>query len=476
MNMRITTNMVKNSYQYNLQKSTRQLSDSRDKVLTQRTFTSYAEDPAAATLSFRLRRSWYQTNNYLANTTDVYSKFNTAWHNLTGVVEELSDRTARVSSIRGNNEPTGEARRALAIDLRETAESVIQAMNQKFGDHFIFAGNDALNPPFSWSSDGTILYYRGVNVNAGGVKNPADPPDWGEIDPETGLPANMPQTGTSAYDRLWMQYYEDLKQYNEDMAAYEEDGGVTLPEPTKPESPAEAEQPDWVKAVEDYVIDEYGTIDKEKLYEEMDLEDIDLAWLDYYQDQADLQKLQAMSGEEMYIDLGMGAAESSPNSPVKGTYFNSALCGIDFLGFGVDKDGDPLNLALIMKELADVFETWDEDIDPQGYNPDLAKGSAAGLSSAELEAKAMRLMDKLKAAQENTTEHWVELDANSVYLQTTESRLAIQASDLNIQFLDIEQMDLAEAITNFSWDYMCYNSALKIGNQLLGQSLIDYMS
>ena len=41
--------------------------------------------------------------------------------------------------------------------------------------------------------------------------------------------------------------------------------------------------------------------------------------------------------------------------------------------------------------------------------------------------------------------------------------------------LDVEQIDLADAITAFSWDQFCYNSALKVGNQLLSQSLLDYM-
>ena len=47
--------------------------------------------------------------------------------------------------------------------------------------------------------------------------------------------------------------------------------------------------------------------------------------------------------------------------------------------------------------------------------------------------------------------------------------------DTNAQILDVMQVDLAEAITNFSWQQYCYNAALKIGNQLLSQSLIDYM-
>ena len=35
---------------------------------------------------------------------------------------------------------------------------------------------------------------------------------------------------------------------------------------------------------------------------------------------------------------------------------------------------------------------------------------------------------------------------------------------------------MADAITGLSWQQYCYNAALKIGNQLLSQSLIDYMN
>ena len=75
MGFRITTNMMMNTYRYNLQNSTKKRADSSDKVLTQRNFNSYAEDPAAATQAFRLRRDYYQTNNQITNTKDVYSKF-----------------------------------------------------------------------------------------------------------------------------------------------------------------------------------------------------------------------------------------------------------------------------------------------------------------------------------------------------------------------------------------------------------------
>ena len=52
MGFRITTNMMMNTYRYNLMNSTQKRADSSDKVLTQRNFNSYAEDPAAAAQAY----------------------------------------------------------------------------------------------------------------------------------------------------------------------------------------------------------------------------------------------------------------------------------------------------------------------------------------------------------------------------------------------------------------------------------------
>ena len=64
MGFRITTNMMMSTYRYNLMQNTGQLDSSRNKVLTQRKFSSYAEDPAAATNAWRLRRSLTQNAGF----------------------------------------------------------------------------------------------------------------------------------------------------------------------------------------------------------------------------------------------------------------------------------------------------------------------------------------------------------------------------------------------------------------------------
>ena len=44
------------------------------------------------------------------------------------------------------------------------------------------------------------------------------------------------------------------------------------------------------------------------------------------------------------------------------------------------------------------------------------------------------------------------------------------------QIHDLEDMDEAEAISSFIWAQYCYNAALKVGNSVLSESLMDYMS
>lgn len=482
MGFRITTNMMMSTYRYNLMNSTNRLADSVDKVQTKRNFNSYAEDPAAATQAFRLRRDWYRTQNQIANNKDVYSKFNTAHNNVQGMLDNLINPMEKISVIRGTNGTAGESRQALAQVLRESAESMIQGFNQQLGDHFVFAGNDGLNAPFEWR--GEELYYRGINVNAGGVEKPlAEEPDW-----LSQLKANAEaQTDPTEKERAmgWYKYYaretDEKPSEPADASVYAKmfaDADTTTPASEKEgwlkyytrqtdKTPVAAEPTTWGAK------DKYGVPENMPSYSSDPTEQ---GWIEYYKDQGDLAKLKAMSEEEMYIDLGMGAEENGANNPVRGTYFNSALSALNYTDFGVDEDGDPKNFAILMRQMADVFDTWDEDADPQGFNPELAKNSAKGLTSDELEKKAFRLMDKLKAAQETLTADHVELNARATFLQTNQERLELQASELNGEIMDVEQVDLADAITNLSWDQMCYNAALKIGTQLLSQSLIDYMN
>lgn len=346
MSFRVTTGMSLNSYRYNLNKVNTQVSDARDTVLTQRNFNSYAADPAAATQAFRLRRAYWQTTTHLNNSEDAYNKFNVAWSSVGSVVEDLSDKAAHISSIAGITGTAGSSRLALGQSLVQSAQSVILSMNVQYGDQYVFAGNDALNVPFTWDDQGN-LFYRGVNVSCA-------------------------------------------------------------------------------------------------------------------EDTADYAALKTLAEESQYVDIGLGMKESSPGEVINGSAFDMSLPGIEFLGYGLDENNDPKNLAVLMYKLGSIFANCDPDTG--AYNPP---------SDEEV---ANRLVEKLNLAHDAITEKYVELDTRSQFLTTNTDRLTLQQSSLNEQILNVEQVDLADAITDFSWQQYCYNAALKVGNQLLGQTLIDYMN
>lgn len=402
MGMRITTGMAMNTYRYNLQNSTSNLSSSRNTVLTQRKFDSFSDDPASAIQAWRVRRAMTDTGCYQKNNSDTYTRINIAWVTMDTVKNKIADPDGRGSAIYGQNGPTASARRELGKVLSNTAESVIHAMNgAKSGENFVFAGDDELNAPFSWNDDHTVLYYRGVNVNAGGVEKPADPdPFAGQDTDDFGVPVGASDVlrGTKA-------------------------DGSPLDRPATEE---------------------------EKL------------WAAYYADQGDVQKLKDMSQEEANIDLGMGMLEDADGKLIPGTYFNRALPGINMLGFGVDADGDPNNVCLMMKKLGAIYDRCKEDT-----------GDFANDQDKE---DAERLLTKLKGGVDYVIDQYVDVDTKGAFLQQNETRLDMQGDYLGEQRAALEDVDLADAITAFSWDYYCYSAALKVGTQLLSQSLIDYMS
>lgn len=346
MNFRITTGMTMNTYRYNLMKVTNQLTNAQNTVLTGRNFSSYSEDPGKATQAWGLRRDLYRNSSYMSNTQYTQQKIQTGWTAMGTVTGELG-LTAKDAIESALNDPTGAGRQPLGIVLQETAESIVQTLNLKYGDHYVFNGTDGLEAPFSWCEDTGDLLFRGVNVNA--------------------------EPGTEDYAKL-------------------------------------------VSMTSEY--------------------------------------------EKNFVDIGIGMTETADGDLIEATAFNNSISGLDFLGFGVDEDGDPLNLASIVKEIGDILAASDPN---------------SGAMSAEDEATITRLFDKFNDALSSSTAEFVALDARQEFLITNESRLDESAALLNEQIGFIENKDAAEAILELSWQQYTYNAALSIGTQLLGQSLIDYM-
>ncbi len=176
--------------------------------------------------------------------------------------------------------------------------------------------------------------------------------------------------------------------------------------------------------------------------------------------QENYPKLQAMAAETTYVDIGIGFEEDA-DGIVDTSAYNTALSGLNFLGYGVDEDGDPLNVVSILKELSEIALRCDRD---------------TGAYAEGDEETAQRLGLKLADAIDRVSEKHVELSAKTTYLNLNVELLTSTRDNLDTQRADLEDVDQAMAITEMSWAQYCYNAALKIGNDVLSNSLIDYLS
>ena len=114
-----------------------------------------------------------------------------------------------------------------------------------------------------------------------------------------------------------------------------------------------------------------------------------------------------------------------------------------------------------MDELGSIFTRCDSD---------------GNYASAADEARAGVLVGKLSDAIDRVQEKHVTLSAQVNYLQTNEEQLKEVKLDMNENLEKTERMDLADAITEMMWAQYSYNAALRIGNSILSQSLIDYLN
>lgn len=88
---------------------------------------------------------------------------------------------------------------------------------------------------------------------------------------------------------------------------------------------------------------------------------------------------------------------------------------------------------------------------------------------------AYRLLNKLQDAVAELSNQHTSIDTKGKFLQSNQTRLEDQADVLQEERYNIENVNPADAISELMYNYTSYSAALKIGTQLLTESLIDYM-
>ena len=452
MSFRITTNGMFHSYRGNLSRANKNLFNSMTRVETERKFNSYAEDPAAANRAFQMRRSYWNTGNQIDNTNYLLAKFQTGWDAVDSIVDGNDDRPGLdgiLQSLRGITGTAGAGRSILGRTLISTAEAIVGAMNVRYGDTYVFAGADGLNVPFTWriekDAEGNvtdkILLYRGVPVDTEDPEAVMEKYSLSAADLQLKRPEDEPMTEG--------QFYGLDKDYSS-LKGSEDGSKLSFEEYLKDQGINKL----------DATFDDYKNWFSEK--NELTYEYDTALKLQEYDNAV---KLQEMNNESTLVDIGLGFRLNEDGITINpATAYNSALSGIQILGFGFDKNGNAKNIVSLMQELGEIFNRCDSESGE--YNKDYPGD----------EARAEELVVLLRKAIGDVQEQHAILDGKSDYLQKNLVQLDDNKFNLNTEILDIEEMDMAAAIQDMMWAQYTYNAALRIGTQILSQSLFDYLS
>lgn len=164
-------------------------------------------------------------------------------------------------------------------------------------------------------------------------------------------------------------------------------------------------------------------------------------------------KLKEMMGETLYVDLGFGLEEDGTSTLLGNTAFNVAVSGLSILGYGKNADGNSQNVVVLLGEMADELEKEPFD-----------------------ETKFGKMMDQFTESKNVASNYVAELGTRSQFLEDTKKILTDSQDTINEQILDVEEVDMAAAISDYVWQQYAYNAALKVGTSILSPSFIDFMS
>ncbi|MEL7649221.1 MAG: flagellar hook-associated protein FlgL [Sedimentibacter sp.] len=175
----------------------------------------------------------------------------------------------------------------------------------------------------------------------------------------------------------------------------------------------------------------------------------------------DMEKLM---NEVINIDIGLGMTFDSTGNLNKDTVFNISMAGISFMGYGnatdadgnteLDADGNPVpnNLYTLLEKMKEQLRSSDYSLE-----------------------KITPFINEFDRQKKQVLVGITDIGAKTNYLDFIKLRNEDIQYNLNEKLVDVEQVDSAEAIVDFSMQEYAYNAALSMGNKILQNSFIDFM-
>lgn len=160
--MRLTNNMMSDNYLNNLQRNMSRMNQFQSQMATNRKLVRLSDDPASAMGAVAIRDKLAKLEQYQRNLGDAQSwltQSETAVLEINEVIKTAYERA--VQGATGTND--AEDKKAIAVQVRQLRDHLVQVANASYGNTFIFGGHATTAPPFAVATDGTVMY-QGENL------------------------------------------------------------------------------------------------------------------------------------------------------------------------------------------------------------------------------------------------------------------------------------------------------------------------
>lgn len=161
--MRITNNMTAQAQLDGLSLNMTALLKVQEQVSSGNRLQAASDDPAAATRIVSTNSSLASLDQYLTNVQRASSRVSTE----DGVLQQVNDILARVKQIgvqQATVTTTDQLRAGAAAEVNQLFQQIVSLGNTKFGDEFLFGGDQSQTEPFTATGAGATLDYTANNT------------------------------------------------------------------------------------------------------------------------------------------------------------------------------------------------------------------------------------------------------------------------------------------------------------------------
>nr|WP_295973922.1 flagellar hook-associated protein FlgL [uncultured Bacillus sp.] len=166
--MRVTQSMLSNNMLKNLSNSYNRLAKLQDQISTQRKFTKPSDDPVAAMMGMNYRSDVNSIEQYQRNIGEVTNWVDStddALNNAVLALQRIRELTVQAS----NGTYEGDQRQAIAKEIEQLKEQLVDIGDTQVGGKYIFNGKDTnLRPSENGFSTGEVKFevFHGISLQA----------------------------------------------------------------------------------------------------------------------------------------------------------------------------------------------------------------------------------------------------------------------------------------------------------------------